>query len=281
MNQPLLSVVITAYNRAYILRDAIDSALSQGKGNREIQVIVVDDGSTDNTRSLVAEYGSRVQYVFQENQGMSTACNAGFHLAEGEYIAFLDSDDVWLPGKLAIELQLFQQFPEAGVIASDAESWLEDRLVNTSWMRMKGLSFVSAEPFFFSIADGAWLKQSLFATCCLTYRRDCLARLGSPLWNTALRSHSDCELEIRLLHYSRILVLPRVLAKVRRYNDGTRRGRAIPGSRPSSEQERLFAERRCQVIENALKLPAWTADTRSKLDETRMELLRKISSYEP
>src|SRR5215469_227455 len=115
------SAIIPTYNRAYILRDAIDSALAQNVPG--LQVIVVDDGSTDATRSLVAEYGARVQYIFQKNQGMASACNAGFRVAEGEFIGFLDSDDVWLPNKVSTELRLFALFSQADAIASDAESW--------------------------------------------------------------------------------------------------------------------------------------------------------------
>jgi glycosyltransferase involved in cell wall biosynthesis len=100
----LVSVVIPAYNRSGVLRQAIDSVLAQT--HSDLEVIVVDDGSTDDTAALVAEYDDdRVRYVGHErNRGRSAARNTGIEASNGEYIAFLDSDDRWLPHKLERQL---------------------------------------------------------------------------------------------------------------------------------------------------------------------------------
>src|SRR6266516_2486605 len=88
----LVSVVIPTFNRAAIVTRAIESALSQTYGN--IEVIVVDDGSADDTRDIVASYGERVRYFYQNNAGVSAARNTALRNARGEFVAFLDSDDV-------------------------------------------------------------------------------------------------------------------------------------------------------------------------------------------
>lgn len=91
----LVSVIIPSYNRGYIVGKSIESVLAQSY--RQIEVIVVDDGSTDNTREVVAGFDDRVRYFYKENGGVSTARNLGLRECRGEFIALLDSDDLWLP----------------------------------------------------------------------------------------------------------------------------------------------------------------------------------------
>ena len=99
----LISVVLPAYNASRYFRDTLDSVLSQTYQN--LEVIVVDDGSTDDTLQILLEYGNKVHIVRQENKGSAAACNAGVAVAQGEWIAFLDADDVWLPKKLAQQIE--------------------------------------------------------------------------------------------------------------------------------------------------------------------------------
>ncbi len=117
---PTISVVIPSYNRSALLKRAIDSALTQTTRAREI--IVVDDGSTDNTRELCAGYGNQIEYVWQENAGASIARNAGVIRARSEWIAFLDSDDYWTPFHLATMTKAIEQTDgEAGFYFSDMQ----------------------------------------------------------------------------------------------------------------------------------------------------------------
>lgn len=98
---PTISVIITTYNRADLLPRAIDSVLNQTY--KDFELIIVDDGSTDNTREIVENFkqkDSRMVYIYQENQGLPSALNKGLSVVRGEFIAFLDSDDEWLPLKL-------------------------------------------------------------------------------------------------------------------------------------------------------------------------------------
>ena len=117
MSDLTVSVVIPTFNRARLLTRAIDSALNECKAGDEI--IVVDDGSTDNTKSVVGSFASPVRYVAGEHGGAGRARNLGISMAGGDLIAFLDSDDEWIPGKLSWQRAVMQALPEALFLFSD------------------------------------------------------------------------------------------------------------------------------------------------------------------
>ena len=106
----MISVVIPAYNAAQCIGRAIDSVLAQSFCDYEI--IVVNDGSTDDTAGVVSQYGSKVIYIYQENAGDGPARNAGIAAAKGDWIAFLDADDEWLPDKLKQQIELLDRNPD-------------------------------------------------------------------------------------------------------------------------------------------------------------------------
>lgn len=108
-----VSIVIPTYNRAHLLGEAIQSALAQTHAGRE--VIVVDDGSTDETAALVAEFDTAVRYLRQENAGVAAARNHGAAVATGDYLHFLDSDDVLHPRAIERLLAVMEAHPEAGM----------------------------------------------------------------------------------------------------------------------------------------------------------------------
>ncbi|BBO91457.1 glycosyltransferase family 2 protein [Desulfosarcina ovata] len=120
---PLVSVVLPTYNRAWTVRSAIDSVLNQDY--TALELIVVDDGSTDGTADLLADYGTQIQVIRQSNQGVSAARNAGIQAAEGNLIALLDSDDAWLPGKVAAQVDFFSRHPDA-LICQTEELWIRN-----------------------------------------------------------------------------------------------------------------------------------------------------------
>jgi len=117
----LISVIIPTYNRAPFLREALDSVFAQTE--KDFELIVVDDGSTDATRELAAEYGERLRYFFQPNAGASAARNLGLQNARGRFIAFLDSDDLWQPKKLARQIAWMNAYPEIMLCYTD-EIWI-------------------------------------------------------------------------------------------------------------------------------------------------------------
>jgi len=123
LKQPSVSVIIPTYNRGHLLPDAIDSVLAQDFSDYEL--IVVDDGSTDNTLTILDGYTNRVKVYRQTNQGVSAARNHGITVSSGEFIAFLDSDDLWLPQKLAVQFAFFNSTPEA-LICQTQETWIRN-----------------------------------------------------------------------------------------------------------------------------------------------------------
>jgi glycosyltransferase involved in cell wall biosynthesis len=125
--QPLVSVVIPAYNAGAFISQTIESALRQTHTHREI--IVVDDGSTDDTEEAIHPYQGRVRYIRQRNAGEGAARNAGLRVATGDYIAFLDADDLWLPEKLEVQLQVAARHTKSGLIACDGVGFTGDRVV--------------------------------------------------------------------------------------------------------------------------------------------------------
>ncbi|MEO0376421.1 MAG: glycosyltransferase family 2 protein [Cyanobacteria bacterium P01_A01_bin.17] len=154
-NQPLVSIVIDNYNYAQFLRQAIDSALNQDR--QDVEVIIVDDGSTDDSAAVIAEYGDRIHAIFQPNGKQAAALNTGFSASKGDIILFLDADDYLLPdavnqiveafesgvGKVHFRLQVVDGsgqsleyfIPSAGMELSSGEVW--HKLLETS-------SYVSA-----------------------------------------------------------------------------------------------------------------------------------------
>lgn len=116
---PTVSAVIPSYNYGAFVGKAIDSVLNQTYPN--IECIVVDDGSTDDTREVVAKYGDRVRYVYQKNAGLPDARNTGVKAATGEFVGFLDSDDEWEPNFVEVALGHFNKLaPDFGVVACRA-----------------------------------------------------------------------------------------------------------------------------------------------------------------
>lgn len=114
---PLVSVVVPTYNRGHVVAQTLDSVLAQTYPH--LEVIVVDDGSTDDTERAVAPYRDRIVYLRQENQGLAAARNAGMDRSTGELVAWLDSDDLWNPEKVAVQVAFMLRHPECAVIAGD------------------------------------------------------------------------------------------------------------------------------------------------------------------
>lgn len=111
---PLVSVMIPTHNRAGLVTRAIDSALAQSYA--EVEVIVIDDGSTDTTRAVLAGYGDRIRVIAQSNSGLAGARNAGLRAARGELLNFLDDDDMLLPEKLARQVAYLAEHPEVDLV---------------------------------------------------------------------------------------------------------------------------------------------------------------------
>ncbi len=121
MRDPLISVIVPAYNSGPLLDETLASVLDQTW--KQLEVIVVDDGSTDDTPARLAKYGPALRVVRQANRGTGAARNAGLRLARGEYVALLDHDDLWLPTKLEVQVDVARRHPTSGLVACDGEEF--------------------------------------------------------------------------------------------------------------------------------------------------------------
>lgn len=119
----LISVIIPVYNGAAFVATAIESVLCQDY--QPFEIIVVDDGSTDDTAAVVSQFGDSVRYLYQTNSGPAAARNTGINAATGELIAFLDHDDFWTPDKLSVQARYLQCHPEAGYVLARMRVILE------------------------------------------------------------------------------------------------------------------------------------------------------------
>jgi len=137
MPEPLVSVIIPTFNRAYCVGQAIDSVRTQTHRNTEI--LVLDDGSTDETREFIEQSyagDERVRYYFHENRGVTATRNRGINLCRGDFVALLDSDDIWSPWKLELQLACLRHRPEVGMVWTAMEAiGPGGELVSRSYLR--------------------------------------------------------------------------------------------------------------------------------------------------
>ena len=185
INKPEISVVIPTYNCAGYITQAIESVLSQTNCNYEL--LVIDDGSTDNTRQVLQPYSHVLRYVYQNNQGVCAARNRGIKLAQGEYIAFLDADDFFLPGKLAAQLAVFKTQPNLGIVHS---GW---RRVNFQGKTLIDVQLWESIP---NLTVESWLKWKPVLPSAMMFRRQWLEKVGGfdPQYTVA----EDVDLVLRL-----------------------------------------------------------------------------------
>lgn len=209
MNAPLVSVVIPTYNRARFLPGAIASIRAQSLSCAEI--IVVDDGSTDDTAKVLAALGEGVVHVRQDNAGPAAARNRGIRQASGEFVAFLDTDDRWLPEKIARQVQVMRRQPSVALVSADMaiEDEYGTRLVDSNFAKR------SLQEFFTRL-DGApvpdaprrLLQLNFINTSTVMARREVLLAMNG--FNTRLRYGEDLELWLRIAAHHDIACVPSV-----------------------------------------------------------------------
>lgn len=125
MGAAMISVIIPTFDRREYVVEAVASVLAQKDVPEPCEIIVVDDGSTDATSSALTQFREKIRYIFQDRKGVSAARNRGIIESKGEYIAFLDSDDLWLPDKLSRQLAWFYRNPEA-LLCQTEEFWIRN-----------------------------------------------------------------------------------------------------------------------------------------------------------
>jgi glycosyltransferase involved in cell wall biosynthesis len=179
-----VSVVIPTYNRAWGVKAAVDSVLAQDY--KDFELIVVDDGSTDDTSEVLASYGDDIRVYFQENKGVSAARNRGIAEASGRFIAFLDSDDLWLPKKLSAQVEFFHQKPDA-LICQTEEVWIRNGIRVNPKKRHQKPSGMIFEPS---------LELCLVSPSAVMIRRDMLESSGG--FDENLPACEDYDLWLRI-----------------------------------------------------------------------------------
>jgi len=223
---PRVSIVIPTCNRKDYVQETIDSVLAQTYTDYE--VIVIDDGSNDGTGTVLgARYGHRINYVWQENQGESAARNHGIEISRGEYIALLDSDDLWLPEKLTKQVAQLDANPNTvlGFTLScpiDADGHLLDSPSTNAIIKDSDLTF-----------ESLCLKNAMSnAGSTALIRRKFLDRVGG--FDSALQYGEDWDLWLRLRRQGSFAVINEPLAHIRQHS-----GSQWHNPRPETVDQRL------------------------------------------
>ena len=234
-DKPLVSAIIPTHNRAHCLPRAIESILAQRGVDEEFEVetIVVDDGSTDATETVVRRY-SRVRYIrLPFRQGVSAALNHGVRASTGSFLSFLGDDDVWLPHKLELQVPVLCANPEVGVVYGQAvvPEAGSQRLYPTVDRAPSGWVFLDMLMYSFCAHHAAFLA-----------RREALERAGE--FDESLATHEDYDVSLRMARHCQFLFVPAVVTV---YNQ-TPNGQYL-GSVPSGAAARDLS----LVIEKALR----------------------------
>jgi len=279
---PLLSVVIPTWNRAHLVCEAVESALSQRTG--QVEVIVVDDGSTDDTANILTRrFGSRIHLLRLPNRrGVGAARNAGIRIANGELLAFLDSDDLWLPGKLDAELSVFERFPDADAVVSDSLCFVEGQADDDSRFARTGL-LAAARGEVRWVSECQWLwtnSRNAVQMSSVIMRRKALAQIDGALFAEDLRSCEDWEFQMRLYHRCRVAVLPEVRTWARCLDDDARLGRWNPGKPFTAEQQAGLLRDRLTVMERSHWLTGLDTDLAAELERFREDNARELAQLE-
>ncbi len=208
--RPLVSTIVATFNRKGDVAIAVRTAFEQTYGRQE--VIVVDDGSTDGTlEALEAEYGPRVTLLRTERLGVSGARNHGMTAARGDYIAFLDSDDEWEPGKLEAQVTFLETRRDFGMVLTDVGQMDRQRRTYEVLRRRDAIP-----------EDGVVLKhvlrQPALVPSSLLVRRQVIEDVG--MFDTTLATAEDIDFHLRVAHRWKIGVIPEPLTRAMRGHDG-------------------------------------------------------------
>ncbi|OQX17957.1 MAG: hypothetical protein BWK75_07040 [Candidatus Altiarchaeales archaeon A3] len=205
-NNPVVSVVIPTYNKVRYLKEAIESVLNQTYLNRD--VIVVDDGSTDNTAEIVKSFNDpRIIYSWHENKGAAAARNTGIKNAHGKYVAFIDSDDLWLKEKLEKQVDFMEKNPDIGLLGTGSYEITDEGKI---WSK-------KIFPTDNKILQKDLIKYNPFIQTSIMAKREVFDKAG--LYDKTFQESEDYELWLRIAKYYKIANLPEPLVMKRYYGD--------------------------------------------------------------
>ena len=162
---PTVSVIIHTYNNEKFIAETVESVLNQTY--KDYEIVVVDDGSVDGTRVALKPYMQKIRYHYKENGGIASAKNAGISLSETEFVAFLDHDDLWVPDKLQLQMEHFNENPQIGLVYAKYTSFRDGKELRTK--PEKGYSgWIFKE----------LLSKSFIQTSTVVVKRECLDAVG-------------------------------------------------------------------------------------------------------
>ncbi len=203
--RPLISVIIPTYNHEDFISKAIDSVLDQTY--KDLEIIVVDDGSTDNTRYVIKKYDEKVKYIFQANRGLASARNTGILASKGEFIAFLDADDIWLPSKLELQIELMLKAGSIGAVGC-AGYFLDrrERIIGRFGVQNR----TSKEKLLNKLSTNNIVNAGGSA---ILVRRECFEKVG--LFDEGLTAVEDWDMWLRIAVLYEIKFVQERLVKIR------------------------------------------------------------------
>lgn len=220
-----LSIIIPCFNGDKYIGEAIESVVNQP--HNCVEIIIVDDGSTDQTKHVISKYfcHENIRYIYQKNKGASAARNRGINESKGEYIAFLDADDVFLDNNISKKITLFEKNPEVSFIFSDF--FMEDKvgkpyqhykmhidivnMLSDSVEKVSGNQYIFNEKFF----KLSFVKSIFPWTGTVMVRKQCFDNVG--FFNEELRISEDEDMFLRLVHKYKVAYIDEPLSIYKNY----------------------------------------------------------------
>ena len=205
---PKVSVIIPTYNRAHLIKQSVQSVLEQSY--QDFEIIIVDDGSTDNTDQVIRDLGKLVNivYRYQENQGRSKARNTGLRIATGQYITFLDSDDTYLQNKLQVQVEFLDSHPDIGMVY--ASSACEDEFGNS--LGSQYLAFAQGQIY----EQIAFCSPVTIILPTVMVRREIIEKVG--FFDENLNRFEDTDYWRRISRICLIGAIPQVLCRIKTHS---------------------------------------------------------------
>lgn len=231
---PVVSVVIPTYNNADYIVETLHSIFSQTY--EDYEVILVDDGSTDSTRDVIELFHGKIRYHYQENQGLAVARNVGLEMATGEYVTFLDGDDIWHSDNLGIKVGILRKHPDIGGVFSDFSVFNQAGTIHHRgskvvfpFFRRTGKDFPDIFPFMEKIGDSPDHKTKFYfghifsqlfwgnfiLPSSMLFRKECAIKTGSFLPH--MRTQQDYEYWLRFSKLYPLAYVDEVFVRYRRH----------------------------------------------------------------
>jgi len=193
-----VSIIIPVYDGEKYIREAVDSALNQTY--KDFEIIVIDDGSKDNTPNILETYGSKIKWKSQENKGQASAINEGINMAEGKYLAYLDADDVCLPERFENQVKYLDEHPNVGLVYSDRYQINENGETQRIMKSQPHNNFVL-------------LQDSYIPRSAVMHKRECLDAVGS--FDESITGSDDWDMWIRISEKFEMGYISKPLVKYR------------------------------------------------------------------